>query len=50
MKDLKEKHVEYKNKISLNKFLEHHLKDATPEETKDSFKRMLPNLNLDLMP
>ena len=28
------------NKIRLNAFLEHYLKDTTPEEMKESLKRM----------
>ena len=39
------KHAEYENKISLNKSLSYYSKDVAPEETKESFNRMLLNLN-----
>ena len=40
MKDLKEKHEEHKQKISLDKFLEHYWKNPSLEETKASFRRI----------
>ena len=52
MKDLKEKCIEYEQKISLHNFLECHLKDVSPEERKDSFKRMAskPKNRLNVLP
>lgn len=49
MKDMKAKCAEHKNKISLNKVLEHHLKDVTMEETKKVSSKFCQNLNLDSM-